>query len=145
MDYSKVSYPTLVRIAKLKKLLYIPTSRLGLVNRLTEHYNKHNRIRKSNFITPDKVKSYNIIDNHACTCDKGEHKDIHKSETVEIILQDGKKREVRICENDIGISIAKSIDDIKLWNNVNSKRKSYIKMSVVWPIQHFLATEIYSE
>ena len=137
--YSSYGYPTLVSILKDKKVSTIPLSRIGCVNDLVDMTMKANKCK--NPVTPDRVDKFVILERHECDCKEGEHQERHMSITVEVFLKDGKKFTTSLCKNDAGKNVARPIEEC-IWNNNNSKKKSYINTSIFYPITHWIALEL---
>ena len=137
--YSQLDYPTLVAKLERRKVSIVPLSRWGCIQDLADLTMKDNKVR--NPVTPDRVKKWNIIERHACDCKEGEYQERHISITVEVFLKDGKKFTTRLCQNDTGKNVARSIDQC-IWNNNSSKKKSYINTSIFYPITHWISLEL---
>ena len=137
--YSKYTYPTLVSILKDKKVGNIPLSRIACVQDLVIMAMKANKFK--NPVTPDRVQKWNVIDRHQCDCKEGAYQERHISITVEVFLKDGKKFTTSLCQNDTGKNVARPIEEC-IWNNNNSKKKSYINTSIFYPITHWIALEL---
>lgn len=138
--YQSNSYPALVSLLKAKRVGVIPSSRRACIDDLVDIKMKEFKVK--NPITPERVKKFDVIRHHKCECQDGEYKEKHSSCTVLITLDNGKTKEIAVCQNTEGLSISKKIDDIRLWNNKGSKRKSYITHAIWYPIQHWIAREI---
>ena len=137
--YSSYTYPTLVAILKAKKVGVISSSRISCVNDLVDIAMKANKCK--NPVTPDRVAKWNIIDRHECDCKDGAYQKRHISITVKVTLKDGKTFETKLCQNDTGKNVARPIEEC-IWNNNNSKKKSYINTSIFYPIAHWIALEL---
>ena len=137
--YSAYTYPTLVAILEAKKVDIIPSSRLACVQDLTDIAMKANKCK--NPVTPERVAKWNIIERHKCDCKDGAYQERHMSITVKVFLKDGKKFTTKLCQNDTGKNVARPIEEC-IWNNNNSKKKSYINTSIFYPITHWIALEL---
>lgn len=139
--YKHHSNERLANILRLNGLRHISTSRNTLLNDLV--YIKMQQSKQSNPITPERVVKWTIENRYECNCKDGAYQDgTHMGIHVKLILDDGKTRMVDLCQNSGGINVCKPIEG-KLYNSSSTgKKKNYIKNSIFYPIQHWIAQEL---
>lgn len=130
----------LATVLKMNGIRYISSSRHTMLNDLI--YVKMQQSKQTNPITPERVTKWNIVKRYACDCQDGAYKDRHIGIQVKLILDDGKTKMVDLCQNSGGINVARPIEG-KLYNSsATGKKKNYIKSSIFYPIQHWIAQEL---
>lgn len=139
--YKHHSNERLAAILRLNGLRHISTSRHTMLNDLI--YIKMQQSRQTNPITPERVVKWDIVKRYECNCKDGAHQEgMHIGITVKLLLDDGKTKMVDLCQNSGGINVCKPIEG-KLYNSSNTgKKKNYIKNSIFYPIQHWIAQEL---
>ena len=131
----------LATVLKMNGIKLISSSRHTMLNDLI--YVKMQQSKQCNPITPERVTKWEIVKRYKCYCEDGEHKGTeHMGIQAELLLDDGKVKMVDLCQNSGGINVARPIEG-KLYNSSSTgKKKNYIKSSIFYPIQHWIAQEL---
>jgi len=139
--YRHHSNKQLATVLKINGIKLISSSRHTMLNDLI--YIKMQQSKQTNPITPDRVVKWEIIRRYKCDCVDGEYQEgTHMGITVKLTLDDGKIKVVDLCQNSAGINVARPIEG-KLYNSSSTgKKKNYIKSSIFYPIQHWIAQEL---
>ncbi len=139
--YRHHSNAKLATVLRLNGLRHISTSRHTMLNDLI--YLKMQQSKQTNPITPERVVKWEIVKRYECECVDGEYQDgTHMGIEVELTLDDGKTKMVDLCQNTGGMNVCRPIEG-KLYNSSSTgKKKNYIKNSIFYPIQHWIAQEL---
>lgn len=139
--YRHYSDSKLAIVLQLNGISNISSSRHAMLNDII--YVKMKQSKQTNPITPERVVKWGIVKRYKCYCEDGEHKGTeHMGIQAELLLDDGKVKMVDLCQNSGGINVARPIEG-KLYNSSSTgKKKNYIKSSIFYPIQHWIAQEL---
>ena len=139
--YRHHSNNQLAIVLKLNGIGTPSSSRNTMLNDII--YIKMQQSKQTNPITPERVVKWEITKRYKCYCDDGKHKGTeHMGIAVKLILDDGKTKLVDLCQNSGGINVCRPIEG-KLYNSSSTgKKKNYIKNSIFYPIQHWIAQEL---
>ena len=139
--YRHYSDRKLATVLRVNGIRHISTSRHTMLNDLISI--KMQQSKQRNPIIPERVVKWTIEKRYKCYCDDGKHKGTeHMGIQVKLILDDGKTKLVDLCQNSGGINVCRPIEG-KLYNSSSTgKKKNYIKNSIFYPIQHWIAQEL---